>query len=71
MNIAGILMEKKNRDKKDVGFGNNIKDSREFSYKILFLLKSKFERISKLFAIKNAANIVSLIIINIFMDYFI
>ena len=57
--------------KYDFGFGNNIKDSCEFAFKITGILKTKFKRQSKVNAIKNAAEIFYLKIIDSFMNSFI
>lgn len=71
--IATILMDEQTTfgKKYDFGFGNNIKDSSEFAYKINGILKNKFKRQSKINAIKNAAEIVSLTIIDSFMHFFV
>lgn len=52
-------------------FGNNIKDSNEFAFKLTGIIKMKFKDLSKANAIKNAAKIVSLKIIDLFMECFI
>ena len=72
-NIAKILIDEQTKIGKnyEFGFGNNIKDSNEFSYKISILLEDKFQKTSQINAIKNAAKIISLIIIDSFMNYFI
>ena len=71
--IANLLMnEQTSVEKKyDIGFGNNIKDSNEFSYLIERQLKQKLKNTSKINAIKNAAQIISLSIIDSFMNYYI
>lgn len=71
--IATILMDEQTSigKKYDFGFGNSIKDSNEFSYKISGILKSKFKRMSKINAIKNGAEIISSNIIDLFMNCFI
>ena len=71
--IANILMNEQTfvEKKYDFGFGSNIKDSNEFSYIITRELKEKLEKTSKINAIKNAAQIISLNIIDSFMNYFI
>ena len=71
--IATILMNEQTSigKKYDFGFGNSIKDSNEFSYKISGILKSKFKRMSKINAIKNGAEIISSNIIDLFMNCFI
>ena len=71
--IATILMDEQTTIGKryDFGFGNNIKDSSEFAYKINTILKKTFKRQSKINAIKNAAEIISLKIIDSFMNSFI
>ena len=67
--IAGVLMnEQTSVEKKyDIGFGNNIKDSNEFEFVITKQLDQKLKKISKIYAIKNAAHIISLTIIDMFM----
>ena len=57
--------------KYDIGFGNNIKDSNEFEFVITKQLDQKLKKISKIYAIKNAAHIISLTIIDMFMKFFI
>ena len=71
--IATILMDEQTKigKKYDFGFGNNIKDSSEFAFKINGILKSKFKGQSKINAIKNAADIISLKIIDSFMNSFV
>ena len=71
--IATALMDEQSLigKKYEFGFGDAIKDSSEFSYKMSKLLKSKFKEISKVNAIKNAAKILSLTIIDIFMNCFV
>ena len=71
--MARALMDEQSSigKKYEFGFGDAIKDSTEFSYKMSKLLKSKFKEISKVNAIKNAAKILSLTIIDIFMDCFV
>ena len=71
--IATALMDEQSLigKKYEFGFGDAIKDSNEFSYKMSKLLKSKFKEISKVNAIKNAAKILSLTIIDIFMNCFV
>ena len=73
IHIATILMDEQTTigKKYDFGFGNYIKDSGEFAYKINAILKAKFKRESKINAIKNAAEIVSLKIIDVFMNSFV
>ena len=73
LNISTILMDEQTSigKKYDFGFGNNIKDSCEFAYKITGMLKSKFRRTSKINAINNAARIISLTITDIFMECFV
>ena len=70
--IATILMDEQTTIGKryDFGFGNNIKDSSEFAYKIDSILKKNFKGQSKINAIKNAVEIISLKIIDSFMNYF-
>ena len=71
--MATALMDEQSLigKKYEFGFGDAIKDSSEFSYKMSKLLKSKFKEISKVNAIKNAAKILSLTIIDIFMNCFV
>ena len=71
--MATALMDEQSSigKKYEFGFGDAIKDSSEFSYKMSKLLKSKFKEISKVNAIKNAAKILSLTIIDIFMNCFV
>ena len=71
--IANLLMnEQTSVEKKyDIGFGNSIKDSNEFSFLIERQLKQKLKNTSKINAIKNAAQIISLSIIDSFMNYYI
>ena len=71
--IAKILMDEQTSIEKkyDFGFGNNIKDSNEFAFKLTGIIKMKFKDLSKANAIKNAAKIVSLKIIDLFMECFI
>ena len=71
--MATALMDEQSLigKKYDCGFGDALKDSSEFSYRMSSLLKSKFKEISKVNAIKNAAKILSLTIIDSFMDYFV
>ena len=72
-NISTILMDEQTLigKKYNFGFGNNIKDSSEFAYKISGILKSKFKHTSKINAIKNASRIISLTITDIFMECFV
>jgi len=71
--MARALMDEQSLigKKYEFGFGDAIKDSSEFSYKMSKLLKIKFKEISKTNAIKNAAKILSLTIIDIFMNCFV
>ena len=71
--IANMLMNEQTSvgKKYDFGFGNSIKDSNEFAYIISVKLKQKLKRISEINAIKNAAQIISLTIIDTFMSLFI
>ena len=71
--IARALMDEQTLigKKYEFGFGDSIKDSNEFSYKISLLLKSKFKATSEINAIKNAAKLLSIKIIDIFMDCFV
>ena len=43
--------------KYDFGFGNNIKDSNEFAFKLTGIIKMKFKDLSKANAIKNAKTV--------------
>ena len=71
--IANLLMNEQTvvEKKYDIGFGSNIKDSNEFSYLIERQLTQKLNNTSKINAIKNAAKILSLNIIDSFMQYYI
>ena len=71
--IANMLMNEQTSvgKKYDFGFGNSIKDSIEFAYIISVKLKQKLKKISEINAIKNAAQIISLTIIDTFMSLFI
>lgn len=71
--IANLLMNEQTAVEKkyDIGFGSNIKDSNEFSYLIERQLTQKLNNTSKINAIKNAAKILSLNIIDSFMQYYI
>jgi putative ribosome biogenesis GTPase RsgA len=71
--IANMLMNEQTSvgKKYDFGFGNSIKDSNEFAFIISLKLKQKLKIISEINAIKNAAQIISLTIIDTFMSLFI
>ena len=60
-----------NKKHDTISFGGHLKDLNEFEYKIIELLKLKFRNCSKIYAIHNAAKILSVIITDVFMNCFV
>ena len=73
-NIAKELSDSQTKVGKtysNISFGDHLKDSDEFEYKINGIVKSKFNQKSKIYAIRNTAKILSITITDVFMECFI